>query len=292
MWYSPWIKVFVKQWLAEKVNFEEKKFKRLQYLLYFVVAQDYSEYEYLKNFFDETKNNYQKWNIKNKFFSTLSIIVLAILWYFWLKIYTQSPIYTTNLFIIIFTSAFILWYFKKFRLANSINFDLFSKYKKEILWWVWIVLILFIFLFYLGFISLKLIIDIFNNHVILLILIVGIISSIVAIFAKKYKWINSWLYKIITFTFLVMFFAGFSNQSVQKDILNSTKSAITKSIWVNENLVTFLIPNKIEKQKNNNINSNKAMVKNSWTWNIQNVVKSDNKNINNLQSNILQEPKK
>ena len=291
MWYSPWIKVFVKQWLAEKINFEEEKFKRLQYLLYFVVAQNYTEYETLKKFFDETKNSYQKWNIKNKFLSTLSIIVFAIFWYFFFKMYTDSPIYTTNLFIIISISAFILWYFKKFRIADNIDLELINKkliqYKKYIVWLFLFIIVLTITLFNLGFISIKLIIDILSNNVLYLILIVTIISMVLAIFAKKYKWINSGLYKIITFSFLIMFFAGFSNQSVQESILNNTKSLIKNSIWINKQLVAFLIPENNQKKEEK---IQKAIVNNQWTWNTQNIVKKEN-NLNNNATNILKEPK-
>jgi hypothetical protein len=114
MWYSPWIKVFIKQGLAEKIDFSKEEIKRLKYVLYFILAQNYSEYKSLYKFFDETENIYQKEVKFRKILNTISVFVLAILFYAVLYFYFDSEIYKTLFFIIVFMSTFALWYLKKF----------------------------------------------------------------------------------------------------------------------------------------------------------------------------------
>ena len=220
MWYSPWIKVFVKQWLAERLDFSQEWVKKIKYILYFIIAQNFEEYKTLKKFFDETENIYQKENVWKKFVNTISILILFLVFYGILYFYVNAEIYKTVFFIFVFMSTAILWYFKKFgfdfkSIENKVKYPLFiwgaivSFF--TFMWTIWFFgfniyagLTLFLFLFFLY----------------------GFMSSI------GWKCFNSWVYKISVFLFLVMLVIGFwQNNKNESIFIKGWKQVISTIFW-------------------------------------------------------------
>ena len=202
LWYAPWIAPIVKQGLSEKINFSDKWFKRFKFLLFFVVAESYSEYKTLFKFFDDAENIYQKNDIYQKITNTLSIFVFWILFLVIVNVYIGSNIYQTFLFVFLSFMVFILYVVLNFNFNFNLNF--FSK--QSFLQSIWLVII---------FLSLAFIFAVlwwFNYFFwvsfllwmwVLLILIFTVINTYFHSF-------NLWVYKIGKFVFLLLLLVGFS----------------------------------------------------------------------------------
>jgi hypothetical protein len=82
LWLSPFLKPLVKQELANRLSFKKDSIVNLRKILYFVLANDYKEYESLYNFFSQTEQVYQKTTNRaqlQKFLNTLSMWVIVFL---------------------------------------------------------------------------------------------------------------------------------------------------------------------------------------------------------------------
>ena len=234
MWYSPWIKVFIKQWLAEKLDFSKEEIKRFKYILYFVLAQNYSEYKILKKFFDETENIYQKEKTWKKILNTISIFVLWAVFYWILYFYIDAEIYKTLFFIFVFISTFVLWYLRKFDLKFD-NIQPSVKYI-SLLWWFFISLFAFLStIWYFGF-------NIFAG--IFLFLTLFFLYSFIA--SIWWKYFNSGVYKISLFLFLVMFVLWLWKSSNEGDIFIKKWKEIT-SVFVGTGVWEQLFNPKLRK---------------------------------------------
>jgi len=220
MWYSPWIKVFIKQWLAEKLDFSKEEIKRFKYILYFVLAQNYTEYKILKKFFDETENIYQKEKTWKKILNTISIFVLWAVFYWILYFYIDAEIYKTLFFIFVFISTFVLWYLRKFDLKFD-NIQASTKYTL-LFWWFFISLFTFLSTIWHYWFNIFAGITLFLT----LFFLYSFIASI------WWKYFNSGVYKISLFLFLVMFILWLWKSSNEGDIfIKKWKEITSVFVW-------------------------------------------------------------
>ena len=239
LWYSPWIKVFIKQWLAEKIDFNSEKLKRLEYILYFVLAQNYSEYKVLYKFFNEIRNIYQKENIWKKIVNTVSIFVLWALFYLVLYFYLDSEIYKTLFFIIVFINTFILWYFKKF----NFDFKNLSVNGKIVIWW-WFVICALILLLAGWIYGLNIFVGV--CWFLIMFFLYALISMI------WWKYFNSWVYKISLFLFIVMFIIWLWKSNNQESVFIKKWQEITSTVlWKNIAQTLFNVNEKEKFLKDN-----------------------------------------
>ena len=201
LWYAPWIAPIVKQGLSEKINFSDKWFKRFKFLLFFIVAENYSEYKTLFKFFNDAENIYQKNAIYQKITNTLSILVLWVLFLVIINVYIGSNIYQTFLFVFLSFVVFVLYVVLNFNFNFKFVWDKWSIGKS--FWVVILFLCIAIVLAMLWYFNYFFWISFVLWMWVLLILIFTAINTYFYSF-------NLWVYKIGKFAFLLLLLVGFS----------------------------------------------------------------------------------
>jgi len=195
-WISPFLKPLVKQELAGRLNFDTDNMRFILFMLYFVLSQSYKEYEAVYNFFTQVKQIYQKDTNEAQFkklLNTLSIwlfIFILLIVFHNLDLF-KDIIFKTNYFVVLVLLVALIWY--------VLNFDFKIAGFKKNRYWIYMTALL-------GIIA-SLITVIFTKSVLLglIVLVIGI-GMVIFQSIESLKVINTWIYKVLLFLFLLTVF--------------------------------------------------------------------------------------